>query len=142
MNVTLSSGEEVQLRERGELTERLNRPVERAYARAVRPSQLLADMGYDAKKPETWDKVSDLSDEDFDRLESFKSAVIAAMVVGWPFKQEITEEGAMNLHPDVFNELADICNAAYRGDELDVDPDPLVSGGDSSDSDSPSKDDA
>lgn len=142
--VTLKSGDEVTLRDHEELTERLNRPVEVANSRGapvgVELRKKLTDAGFDPDKRETWlnDQkaqliIADLSLDEYNRLNGYKQAVIAAMVVSWPFVQPITEDGALDLAPEVFEELADLCNAAWRGEDMDIDPNPTPGGGDSTD---------
>jgi hypothetical protein len=140
--VTLKSGDEVVLRNHDELTERLNRPVEVANSRGapvgVDLRKKLEAAGFDPDKQETWlnDQkaqllLADLDLDEYNRLNGYKQAVIAAMVVSWPFDIPITEDGALDLKPDVFEELANLCNAAWRGEDMDIDPDPTPGGGDS-----------
>ena len=141
--VTLKTGDEVVLRSHPELTERLNRPVEVANSRGasvgIELRKRLTEAGFDPDQPETLNDqkaqliIADLSLDEYNRLNGYKQAVIAAMVVSWPFVQPITEDGALDLAPEVFEELADFCNLAWRGEEVEVDPNPTPGGGDSTD---------
>ena len=126
MEHTLSNGAVVELRDRSTLTERLARPVSVAQTRSVPVSQKLLSAGFNEEDATTWGPMYDLSPDEWDRLWAYKTAVIAAMVVKWPWELPITEEGAGNVHPDVFEELASVCNLAFRGESFEIDPDPKV----------------
>jgi hypothetical protein len=129
--VTLSTGEEITLREKKELTERLNRPVEIAHTRATPVGQKLLDLGYKAEDPKTWRFLAELEPEEFDLLFGYRSVAIAAMVTAWPFELPITADGAMDLPPGTFEELSDLANAAWRGQVVEPDQDTFQHGGDS-----------
>jgi hypothetical protein len=143
-SVTLKTGDVITLRDHDELTERLNRPVEVANSRGapvgVELRKKLKAAGFDPDKPGEWLTnqeaqliISDLTLDEFNRLNGYKQAVIAAMVSEWPFNLPITEDGALDLPPAQFEELANLANAAWRGEEIDVDPNPTPGGGDSTD---------
>jgi len=126
MEYTLSNGDVVEIRDRSTLTERLSRPVSIAQTRSVPVSQKLLSKGFNEADATTWGPMYDLSPDEWERLWAYKTAVIAAMVVKWPWPLDISEEGAGNVHPDVFEELASVCNLAFRGESFEIDPDPKV----------------
>jgi hypothetical protein len=133
MDYTLSNGDVVQLRDRSTLTQRMNLPVLAADTRATPVRKKLIDAGYRAEDPSTFGIEYELPLEDFQRLNDVKTALIAAMVVAWPWDLPITIEGADSVHPDVFEELASACMAAYQGTPIEIDPDPNLPGADSTD---------
>jgi hypothetical protein len=134
MDVTLKTGEVVTIRDHDTLTERLNRPVEIAHNRGAPVRQRLEAAGFKSEDESTWGALSDLSSDDYDRLYAYKSVVIAAMVLKWPWPNPITPDGALDLPPGPFDELSTLCNEAWVGEELARDPDPLAGGVDSTDS--------
>ena len=133
MDYTLKTGDVVVIRDRSTLTQRMALPVIAADRRAVPVRQKLIEAKYDENDPSTWGVEYELPLEDYERLDDVKSAVIAAMVVKWPYELPITVEGARELHPEAFQELADLCFVCYRGDPIEIDPDPNLPGADSTD---------
>jgi len=131
MDYTLSTGDVIELRERSTLTERLNRPVEICDARSYKArTRLDKELGFKSDDEATWaPALNDLTADEFERLWAYKSAVIAAMVVKWPFDLPLTNEGAEGLEPGLFEEVSSAALLAYRGpkveDESDAsDPNP------------------
>ena len=124
MDYTLSTGDVIELRERSTLTERLNRPVEICDARSTRSRQKLLAAGFEPEKPETWQPaLCDLDEDDFERLWAYKSAVITAMVLKWPFDKPLTREGAEELSPELFEEISSAALLAYRGEPVEDESD-------------------
>ena len=107
-----------------EVSERTARAISKAYLEAAGSALKLANLGFDENKPETWGVISDISDEDQDRLNGYQAALIVGMVKSWTFGDLPTAETVLDLPRATFTALADACGEEWNREDFSPNPDP------------------
>ena len=120
--INLPNGQSAILYSRDEISERTARSISRAYMKAAGSAAKLTSLGFDETKPETWNVLSEISDEDQNNLNGYQAELIVGMVKSWSFGDLPTSDSALDLPKTTFEELAEACSDEFNG-TIDLSPD-------------------
>ena len=112
--VNLSNGDSAILYSRNEISERVNRAITRSFMVAGTIASKLQVNGFDETKPETWNKWSELSDEDQEKITEYQAELIIGMVKSWSRGELPTKDNVLDLPTQLFQELANLCNNEFN----------------------------
>jgi hypothetical protein len=112
--VNLTNGDTAILYSRNEISERVNRAINKSFMVAGTIASKLQEMGFDEDKPETWSKWSELNDDDQEKINDYQAELIIGMVKSWSRGELPTKENVLDLPTKLFQELANFCGEEFN----------------------------
>jgi hypothetical protein len=121
--VDLPNGEVATIFTKGEISERTNRLISRAFMSAQGVAAKLARNGFADDDMTTWDAYDTLTNAEKDILSDYQTVLIKAMLKSWSLDAEITDNNIVDLPKGVYELLSAACQDAWVNDEEDFSPD-------------------
>jgi hypothetical protein len=107
--INLPNGQSAILFSNDEISERTNRMISNAFMKAAATAAKITSLGYDDKKPETWE----IDEADQANLNCYQEALIIGMVKSWSFGDLPTAESVLDLPKPTFDALSSACADEY-----------------------------
>ena len=111
--INLSTGDSAIIYSRSEISERTNRNISRAFMGAGAIASKLQSLGFDELKPETWNKWSELTPEEQEKINDYQAELIVGFLKSWSRGDLPTKDSCLDLPSTLFQELASECSKEF-----------------------------
>lgn len=124
--VDLPNGEVATIFSKGEISERTNRLISRAFMSAQGVAAKLARNGFADDDMTTWDAYDTLNEAEKDLLSDYQTVLIKAMLKSWSLDAEINDNTIVDLPKGSYESLSTACQDSWVNDEQDFSPDGVI----------------
>lgn len=124
--VDLPNGEVATIFSKGEISERTNRLISRAFMSAQGVAAKLARNGFADDDMTTWDAYDTLNEAEKDLLSDYQTVLIKAMLKSWSLDAEINDNTIVDLPKGSYEALSTACQDSWVNDEQDFSPDGVI----------------